>query len=179
MAVTEYAPEPIDEMSFRLRWTSDLTPPVTFRVYQDGRLILNSISGDGTGEAIVTVGPGEQVDIQILDNDTERPRLAFPGRLTLNWLRVAAASYYRLDELVDAVWTERAQVPESGQGAYRWLSRFLEDEATHQFRVTAVGANGNDSTALEFSCLMVRAPSVPAHTFVYDPLDGTVSIEAA
>lgn len=179
MAVTEYAPEQIDEMSFRLRWTSDLVPPVTFRVIQDGRLILTSISSDGAGEAIVTVGPGEQVDIQIIDNATERPRLAFPGRLTLNWMRVAAAVYYRVDELVGAVWTERAQVPESGQGAYRWLSRFLEDETTHQFRVTSVGSNGNDSTTLALTCLMVRAPSVPAHVYDYNPLDGTVSIEAA
>ncbi len=179
MAITELPPQQIDEATWRLRWTSNLTPPVTFRVYQDGRLIAQSISGDGTGELVVAIPPGEQVDIEVMDHETQRPRLAYPGRLTLNWLRVDAAAYYRVDELVDAVWTERAQVQESGQGAYRWQTRFLEDEQTHQLRVTAVGTNGNESTALSFSCDMVRAPSVPAWTPDYNPLDGTVSIEAA
>lgn len=178
MAITELPPQQIDEATWRLRWTSDVTPPVTFRVYQDGRKIAESISGDGTGELVVAIPPGEQADIEILDHATQRARLAYPGRLTLNWLRVDSASYYRIDELVDAVWTERTQVPESGQGAYRWQSRFLEDETTHQFRVTAVGSNGNESTALSFSCDMVRAPSVPAVTYTYNAGDGTVSIGA-
>ena len=63
---------------------------------------------------------------------------------------------------------------------FAWQSRFLEDSASHRFRVVPVGANGNDGTPREFLVLMVRVPDPPAVAYTYNGTPAnTVTIASA
>jgi hypothetical protein len=63
---------------------------------------------------------------------------------------------------------------------FAWESRFLEDSASHRFRVVPVGQNGNEGTSREFLVLMVRIPDPPEVTYTYNGTPAnTVTIAAA
>jgi hypothetical protein len=154
-----------------MTWSSDLEAP-SYRVYVDGRLALET----DLAEYLLRAEAGEYPVIEVLDDPDALPESLHPPRLDLWWLAVLAADYYRVDEYVNAAWIERARLREDGSGAYRWRSRVLEDEAVHEFRVVAVGADGNEAMAVERSALMVRVPDPPDAAYVYDVEAGTVTM---
>lgn len=160
MAVTFGETVQLSATSFRVSWSSSLgsPPPDGYRIYRNGAQV-----GDITTVESLTVSlqPGESLVLEVLDEAGQQPATAFPNRFTLGWKPVAAAREYRVEEYVSGSWTARKVVPEDGSAFYRWESRHLEDDTTHQFRVVPVGTNGNDGTPLSFSALMVRYPDPP------------------
>jgi hypothetical protein len=66
-----------------------------------------------------------------------------------------------------------------GRRYFTWLTRVLEDQAQHQFRVTPVGSNGNAGAAKNFAVLMTRIPDPPSVSYSYDAGTGAVTIAAA
>ena len=170
-------PQQIGRVTWRVSWSSSLTDP-TFYVYRDG---LQVATTRATSIDLV-VQPGEQPVIEVLDSASESPLPSRPGNLTLAWYASAGTpvvDYYRVDEYVAAAWTERVRVQETGAGYYTWRSRFLEDVTEHQFRIVAVGENGNEATAASFTCLMVRHPDVPSVTYSYDKVTDKITVTAA
>ncbi|QDU61230.1 hypothetical protein Pan216_20840 [Planctomycetes bacterium Pan216] len=167
MTVTAQARQ-IDYFAFRLSFSSDETPPVPFRVVRNGDMIYSFTSTDGTGEITVTVEPGTVPFFEILDRAGQRPQPAFPGRLTLAWQAVTGATRYRVDEYVDSEWTERQTIASTGETSYTWVSRWLEDSASHQFRVVPLDNAGNEGSAQTFAALMVRHPDAPNVTYTYN-----------
>ena len=162
MTVSINSTEKIDSSTWLVKWSSDLTTP-TFRIYRDSVLIKTTTQTQETFQVV----KGESLLIEIRD-DLSTPSLAYPGQLTLSWLATPATEKYKIEELVSSVWTLRAEITHQGQGSFKWVSRFLEDVTTHQFRITPVGKNGNEGTPKNFSSLMVRHPDVPAKNFGYD-----------
>lgn len=165
MSVTYAAPLQLAANTWRLTWSSSLgVPGVAFAGY---RIFKNGVQvgEETTAEQLdVTLQAGESLVIEVLDDADEEPSTGFPGRITLGWGPVEPASSireYKVQEYVSAVWTTRKLVTEDGSPFYRFESRYLEDDTTHQFRVIPVGVNGNDGTALSFSALMVRHPDQP------------------
>jgi len=168
MAVTYEIPERVDQHSVLLRWSSDRTPPVTFRLYREGRKIYEVTSADGTGEFVLAVADGDQPFVEVLDVACANPSLAFPGRFTLVWLSVSGAASYRIDEYVSAAWTTRQTITADGSSSYRWQSRWLEDSQQHQFRVVPISTAGNGGTPTTITALMVRHPDAPSVTYAYN-----------
>lgn len=115
-----------------------------------------------------SVAAGEQIVIEVLDNGATAPQLAFPGRVTLGWSEVEGAYSYRVEEYVGAAWTARQTVRDLGQSYFSWVSRFLEDATSHQFRVITIGTNGVEGEAKAFTFLMVRHPDIPDVAITYD-----------
>ena len=155
-------------------WTSDAEDPVYY-VYRDGQLVAVTRATQMT----LTLAAGEAVTLQVLDDADGQPDRAYPCRLDVQWRTVSGAVHYRLEEYVDSAWLLRATVRESGQGYYHWLSRPLEDVTTHQFRVRAVGADGNVGTATALSCLMVRLPDPPDVDYAYSDSTHKLSVSAS
>ena len=174
MTVTYDTPALVAPGTWRLTWSSDEASP-TYRVYVDGDLA----AAIDVAEYVLRVGAGEYPVVEVLDTDVATPAEAHPPRLDLWWMGVSAADYYRVDEYVDASWTERARIEENGSGAYCWRSRVLEDETVHQFRIVAVAADGNEATSVERSALMVRYPDPPDVAFAYASGTGKVTISSA
>lgn len=177
MAVTYSKPERIDLLSVRCRFRSDRTPPVTLRVGCDGILAKTILSTDGSGEYIALAGPADGPTIEVLDHDAQRFAPAYSGRLTLQWDRVESTSYYLVEELVAAVWTERARVTQTGMGAYQWQTRKLEDGQTHQFRVTPTGRHGQAWPTKSWSFTVTRTPDVPNVSYTFDVGTGNITID--
>lgn len=178
MAITWNKPERIDDLAWRLSWSSDAATPVTFRVYREGHKIATIRSPDGKGELIVSIGVSEHPFFEVLDKDCALAGIAFPGRLTVHWQESTGADKYRVEELISGVWTLRAEIRDDGLGAFSWISRWLEDVTNHQFRVIPVDSTGNQGSALSFAALMVRHPDVPNVKYTVNA-NRTLLIESA
>jgi hypothetical protein len=164
MTVTYGNIQRIDEIAFLVTWTSDQPTPVTFRVYSQGVLVQTIVSTDGTGSYILTVGAGESPFFEVLDMACQNPSIAFPGRITLNWLAVSGAVAYSVQELV-GTWTERMRISDLGQGVFTFLTRWLEDSETHSFQIVPVDSAGDFGTPIPVTFLQVRHPDVPNVTY--------------
>ncbi len=167
MVVTYQKTLRVDRVSWRQPFTSDITPPVPFRVFIGGVLVSQFVSTDGNGNYRLNSDQGS-VFIEVLDKDCSIPEIAFPGRITIGWRSVVGAVEYKVEEFVSAVFVLRKTVEDDGVGAFTFLSRFLEDVTTHLFQVVPVDAAGNLGTPLSFSVLMVRHPDVPNVGYSYD-----------
>ena len=97
MTVTYADPVRVDELSYWISFSSDRPTPVTFRVYDEGVLAETIESETGSASFLKHVAPGETPFLEVLDRDDERPALAFPSRMLINWLSVDAAAAYRID----------------------------------------------------------------------------------
>lgn len=168
MTVTYQDPVRIDATAFLLRFSSDVAVPVPFRVYVDRLLVREWDSTSQSAEYVLTVGANQTPFIEVLDKACDIPQLAFPGKVTLHWLREGTAVEYRIEELVSAVWTDRGSLFDNGEPSYTWDTRWLEDVTTHQFRVIAIDAAGNEGTATTYSVQMVRHPDPPNVTYAYN-----------
>ena len=148
---------------YRLTWSSTESAP-TYDLYEltGGGLVYH-----GMAETItVTVKNGESPIYWVTDSAASPPA-GYPGKIKLQWRRSAGVSYYRIDEQVSGSWTRRAKIFEEGKWIYHWATRWLEDAADHNFRVVAVGTDGNESTAASIAVLMVRWPDVPQVSYSY------------
>lgn len=163
MSVTYGMPQQIDAVTWRLPVTTDAFAPATLYVYRDGVLVDTVVTSTGRADLWLSVPAGTNPYYEVLDEDCRR-QPAHPGRFTVYWTGVSGAVSYTIEEFVASVWTERATVRDDGAGAFRWISRWLEDVATHQFRVSATDAAGNSSSTTSFSALMVRRPDIPDAT---------------
>jgi hypothetical protein len=174
MAVTHETPRYVGGGRWRLAWSSGLgsPPPDGYRIYRDGALVART----DLEVWDFVLRAGEQLVVEVLDDDDLQPAVAFPGKLTFGWRRVAGAAEYRVEEYVAGLWVVRRNVPETGAEWLEFTSRYLEDDATHQFRVTPVGKNGNEGTPVSFAVLMVRHPDTPVDE---QDLDAEFSYSAA
>lgn len=179
MSVTFTETTVVDPTAVRIKFTSDASTPVTFRVFVMGLLATTFVSSDGYGQFDLAVGEGEQPYVQVIDDDVSREDYAFPGSMTLAWQAKAGAVSYRVDEWVASEWIERETVADRGEGAFVHLTHWLDDATTYQWRVVPIDSTGNDGTALEFEFTFVRHPDVPDVTYPVDASGNLVVTAAA
>lgn len=172
MTVTINTPELVGLSTFRLSWSSDQPAPVTYRIFRDGTLITTTPEE----EFNFSIEPGEQPLIEILDDGTTSPSLAFPSRFTLSWRSVVGAASYRIEELIGVSFVTRQVVTDDGRKWNEWDSRPLEDDQLHEFRITPIGDNGNNGTPVTFQIKMVRHPDPPPVAYSYDQATGKVDL---
>ena len=165
-------------MSFRLSWSSDQSPPITFRVYKEGVLYRSFSSSTNRGSCILYVGEGESPFVEVLDKACSIPSIAFPGRITLNWLSVDGAASYTIREN-NSGWQTVATIVDDGSGVFSFTSRWLEDSLEHEFQVIPVDVANNEGSPLEFSVLEVRHPDVPSVSYSYSAGTAKVTISAS
>jgi len=171
VAITSLSIRRTGRSSVRLLFESDLPAP-TFYVWRDG-LYQGATSADHW-DATVPFGAHPVWDV--FDDPDEEPELVLPDHLRLQWAAVSGADHYRVEELVGENWAQRARVASSGRGYYHYHTPRLADGETHQWRIVAVGADGNESTAASFTAVMARYPDPPAATYDYDEATGLVTI---
>lgn len=177
MTVSFTANYPIGSEGHHYEWVSDQVDP-TYYEYVDGVLVS---SGPQTWRDL-WLAPGEMVQFEVLDSPSETPEPAYPSRAWLAWYADAVdpAYRYRVDEYVDSEWVQvGAVLPQLGQTYFTWLSRVLEDETTHQFRVVPVAFNGEDGLPLLITVPVVRRPDPPTWTGAYDSGTGNLTVTVA
>jgi hypothetical protein len=148
------------------------TPGATCHVYFQGKLVRSS------PQTSIRVESETEPLVEVFDALPAAPvQLAHPGRVVLAWNAVAGAVKYRVEERVGESWLSRGHVLPATGGYHRWESRFLADAATGRFRVVAVNASGEESTALERQYLVVRHPDAPA--VALSVASGTLTVGAS
>ncbi len=176
MTVTLDSLTQLDARTVRAQWSSDLGGTPTFYVYVNGALERTTEQGSG----LFHVEPGTNLHIEVLDDEDDIAIAVPDGRFLIGWPSGTSIDYYIIEEYVAAAWTERSRVIDDGRTwFFTWLSRFLEDETTHQFRVTAVDTDGNSSSTASVSALMVRHPDAPDVSYAYSSGTAKVTIAAA
>ena len=156
-----------------VEYSSDLPTP-TFYIYIDGILVTQT----NQTEYMLLVSSTDNIIIEILDTAAAVPTEVFPGRIRLGWFWSDNTDYYRIDEYIASVWTERVKIKDN-TGYMDWQSRFLEDEQSHQFRLVPIGTNGNEGVAKEVTILMIRHPDTPDVSYAYSDSTNKVTITAS
>ena len=163
-----YSIDRIDDGSFILSWTSyQPGPTYSYRVFREGNQISSFTSTSPNGSIHLTVNPSESPFIEVLDNDCQLPSIAFPGSITLNWLTVAGATSYLVQQNVSSVWVTKATIIDDGSGAFVYKSDWLNDETAYQFQVVPLDVNGNSATPMQFTITEIRHPNgyQPAYSY--------------
>ena len=179
IAQSTYVINRIDETAVRVAFTSDLTAPVTFVIWHNGVRLADVVSQDAAGFVDIHAPIGESHDIQVFDVANSVGKPSYPGRVTLHWTAVSGADHYRVEQSISAVWTLKATIADDGQQAWTYLSDFLNDVTSYDFRVLAVDAAGNQGTALSFTVEMTRAPDIPSVTYTRSAINSKITIAAA
>lgn len=161
--------------TFRMRWASDQTPPLTFRVYLDGVLLSTINSNVASGEVLIQLSPGEDKFFEVLEKDCQIPTIAFPGRFTLGWEGDTDVETYIIRVFENLAWTEKDRILNDGRGYFTWVSSYYADEFSFQARVVGLDSAGNEGTAAEKSVIQVRHPPVPVVTATVN-LDLTLNL---
>lgn len=171
MTVSVESIQQIGVGSWRVLWSSTIQDP-TFYIWRDGQLMDVTTAE----EYIFQVPAGEQLNLEVYDDESQKPVSAFPGKVVIGWYSVANTSRYIVQEYVGGEWLTRKTVNHTSAGYYSWESRFLEDSTSHQFRVVPQGVNGNAGAALTFEVFIVRFPDIPPQIFSYSEVDNTVTV---
>lgn len=163
VSLTVNKPVRLGPNTWKLSWSSILSN-VTFRIFRDGQLQLETRNTS----AIFYVESGESPIFEIFDTPCGTPSESFPGTSLITWYAIPDTELYRVEEFISAVWTLRRKIKDLGRTYFSFRTRWLEDVTLHNFRVIAVGNNGNNSTAKLVDVFMVRHPDPPNAGFVYD-----------
>lgn len=161
MAVTLTGATLFDASMAQITWESDRTPPLEMVAYLGGREFARWKSRIARGAIVFPVAIGEYPFIEICDHPSQQRTPALPGRVLLHWAAVSGAVSYRVEEYVASVWTTRAAFGAVGISYYAWLTRWLEDSTSHQFRVVSVDAGGNETVGAAMAVEMRRHPDLP------------------
>jgi len=176
VTVTYDNPVNVGGNSWRLSWTSDSEDPC-FYIYDlcAGRLIATTTDTS----IVVALEAGARLVVEVREAAYTKIPRGYPRQITLFWFRVTATSYYLVEEYVVDTWTARARVYDTGAGSFRYVTRYLDDETSYQWRVTPVGTNGNSGTAKAWTVLVVGYPDPVAATLAHDDETVKVTISAA
>ncbi len=176
MAVTIQTPVQVGPNTWRLFWTSSLSTP-TYQIFGDGQYVATT-----TGEHRdfpLNVVDGESALVEILDSATVPATTAMGARATISWDDVATAARYRVEQFVGAAWVVVKELI-ADQTRYHFITPTLAGTATaHQFRVTAIGVNGNEATAATINILSTRHPDPPTVAYAYSDATKKVTLTAA
>ncbi len=163
VSLTVNKPVRLGPNTWKLSWSSILSN-VTFSIYRDGELALQT----KLLSHIFYIEQGESPVFEIIDTPGGLPSVGFPGNSLITWYAIAGTDHYRVEEFVAAVWTLQRKIVAGDKPYFNFRTRWLEDVTIHQFRVIAVGTNGNESTAKLVNVFMVRHPDPPLAGFAYN-----------
>jgi hypothetical protein len=156
MTVSYGVPVWLDGERCRLSWSSDVSGAV-FRVFRDGDLV----STTRATSLLFVVGPGESLDVEVLDDALTEPTYNAPGYAVLHWWPSSGAAAYRVEEFVEGAWSESGIVREDGRGFLSFKTRWLGDGYSGAWRVVPIGAGGLEGAAVLFDVRVVRFPAPP------------------
>lgn len=168
MAVTNETQQRLSPTLWLFRWDGT----ALFYVYYEG-ILAHTLTRNWLQ---VDCAPGEQLQVEVLDDPETAPQPGYPGRGMLHWSSVDDAMEYRIEEWVTDAWVLRERVSANGASVYLRQTRFLEDDTEHQFRVVPVHTNGADGTPRYFTFYMVRRPDVVEWTGSYSALTGDLTV---
>lgn len=90
-------------------------------------------------------------------------------------IRVA---YYAIQQFISGSWRDGNRIPENGSYVYTLTTPVLTDGVTYNFRIVAVGPNGQESCTLPFQIVMVCNPRLvePSIDISYDDASQSVLV---
>jgi len=171
MSVIELPPLQLGTRDWLLRYQSDLLSPV-FHIYRNGKQIATTIHDTHQ----VMVDSFDRADFEIRD-DEEPPEYNVPYKGLVWWYGNPIVATYLIEQLIDAVWVQQAEVFEMGEAVYTWQTGVLPNNEESQFRIRAIDPAGNESDPLLLSKFVVRRPEKVEWSWSYDSGTGQVTVD--
>ncbi len=164
MAVSQPTLTQLGPTRFRIDYTSDLGGTPTFYVYIDGSIVATTTATFFE----FTVPIGNQIQIEVFDDDGDNPEESFDSSALLRWAGVDDATGYRVKQYVDAAWVVKGFLLHNSSGVFQFRTAMLADCVTHQFQIVPIDANGKEGEPLELDLEMVRYPDTPTLTATWN-----------
>ena len=174
MTVTINKPLQLGINAWRVSWTSDQVDPI-YRVYRGGVLI--AVMRQAWIDLTMIIGESER--LEVLDDAARVPKRTTPAILELRWAPVTGVTSYRIEQLLNSVWTTVGVVSETGETLrHRFRTEALADVSDHDFRVIALNEQ-RESTPAAVVYSMVRVPDPPEVSMTFDDVGKTVTVADA
>lgn len=161
-----------DGSAWRCFWSSDGADPL-YRIYRNGRFVRATVENS----AVFTTRPGTWEVIEVVD-DLQTPRRAAQLEAIITVAAAAGAAGYRIEELVDSVWSPLLTVDDDGSSEYSVTTPPLLGVQTYQFRVVPYDAAGNDGSPTAVTFEIKRHPDPPEVDYAFDDVTKTVTLTA-
>lgn len=167
----------IGSYSVKYDWSG--TAP--YDVWLNGVLVLNQTSlttytaqtTDGTTNPLPAVEITDDTDTDTAESKHYSPCVRF------QWRGQSDASYYQVQQYVDAEWTPINMVKENGAGYYSFESSAQVDDTTAEFRVVPYDARGYAGLPLPITHAVVCNPAPPAVEYTYSAGTGLLTVADA
>ena len=153
--------------------SSNVTNAV-YRVFRDGVLVKRTRSN----RIVVPLPAGGSVLTEIRDDALPAGSSA-ESFVALQWSRITATEFYRVERFDDPDWVKLADVFDTGATEYRWESPQVGIGVATQFRITPYGTNGNAGTAVTPSVTIAGVPAPPEVTYSFSNSTKKVTVAAA
>lgn len=171
--------------TWKFVWTG--TPP--FRVFRNGEVepgdallpegqtasterIYENYSGEDTEEPPI-------IEIQDSTEFSNSPtQITNPPFIVLQWRSAITEGFYKIEQLISAVWTKIRTVQDDGNTYFSFASNILDDVTDTQFRITTIDSEGNEGNPIAFTFFMVRNPTTPQINKAYASNVITISARA-
>ena len=160
-------------------WRYDYSGTSRFKRYIKGVLYEGRSSAD---TFLIVVGDSdvEPVPVEIIDsteNEEDVSQVKYPQRAVLQWRAATGTAYYKIQKSVSGVWTDVRIIHHRPNSIYfKWQSPQLDDVTTHQYRVMAYTASGDEGVPIPMDVSIVRNPDPPEVTISL--AGGTLTVAA-
>lgn len=116
--------------------------------------------------------------LEIVNSADDADSAEHPPFAIIQWRGTTTAAQYVLEEVVDAVATERKTIFENGSGYYAFQTPVLTDCASATWQVIPIDEDGNEGDPLSFTAYIVRNPDAPQVSIAIAGGTVTVSVGA-
>ena len=162
--------------NWRVIWTSSLGADTPCRVFVDGQYVRTTRAQ----HVDLSLEDGRSATVEVLDDLVTQPQLDTSPFVELRWPSVPKAKRYRVEQLIAAVWTVIGEVANKPGGELSYRLPALPGSSTdHDFRVTTIGDDDNESTATGVKVTMVKRPDPPSVSVTFSNATKRITIAAA
>lgn len=126
---------------------------------------------DGTTNPLPAIEVLDSTDTITAESKQYSPLVYF------QWRGQSDASYYQVQQNIDAAWTPMAMIKEDGGGYYNFESTAQTDGIDAEFRVVPFDTRGYQGLPLPVTHRVTRNPAPPAVAYSYDDGTGNLTVE--
>jgi len=143
---------------YYLEWTDSTA--AAYYVWKDAELVLTTTET----HAEISVDYNTFPVISVFDSSTDQPVYAQSGFTTLSWYADSTTKKFKVEKMDGTSWEFVQYIDNPGKTYFEYRTPYLDDEQTHQYRVTPIATSGESGEARTFDVVMARYPDIPNYT---------------
>ena len=156
-------------------WTG--APADIFMIWLDG-VLIDTVTGTEY-DCEVDGYEDNPPPLEIVDDEDDAENDLYPPIAKLQWRGVAGATAYLIERYVGTSWITYKTIYETSAGWYLYTTAALTDQASEQWRISALDERGNAGTTVPFAFSLVCNPVCEDVDYTINASNDLVVSEAA